>query len=62
HVSILDTGSAIARHTQTQFKSLNLDDEQEAKETFFCTSDAKASNKLLSQLWQPSSCFTYIPI
>ena len=62
HVTILDTGPAIARHTQTQFESLNLDSEQEGKEIFYCTSDAEASNKLLSQLWQTSSSFISISI
>jgi len=62
HVSILDTGPAIARHAQTHAQSLNLDTEQEGNEIFYCTSDAEVSNKLLSQLWQTRRSFVSIAI
>jgi glutamate racemase len=61
-VTILDTGTAIARHTQMQLQSLGLNGEQEGKEKFFCTSNTKASNKLLSELWSPEKSFSFLHI
>jgi len=56
-MKIIDTGNAVARHTQSQFLSLNITSQQQGKVNFYCTGDAQSTGKFLSMLWEsPISC------
>ena len=61
-MTILDTGNAVARHTQTQFQTLNLIAEQYGVEYFYCTHPSDNSAQLISTLWKPNTHCSHILI
>ena len=62
NVKILDTGIAVAQHTQTQFQLLSLTAQQRGTEIFYCTSNSQSNKKLFSLFWAEASSCNHISI